>query len=46
MVDRAVSLRKAIDKLCDFTVSLKIEKRDTVASLLDGHDVLFSKSLL
>ena len=46
MVDRDVSLRKAIDKLCDFTVSLKVEQRDTVASLLDGHDVLFSKSLL
>ena len=33
-------LRKAIDKLCDFTVSLKVEQHDAVASLLDGHDVL------
>ena len=40
MVDRDVSLRKAIDKLCDFTVSLNVEQRDAVASLLDGHDVL------
>ena len=46
MVDRDVPLRKLIDKLCDFTVSLKVEQRDTVASLLDGHDVPFSKSLL
>ena len=40
MMDRDVSLRKAIDKLCDFTVSLNVEQRDAVASLLDGHDVL------
>ena len=52
MVDRDVSLRKAIDKLCDFTVSLKVEQRSAVASLLDGHDVLavattgFAKSLI
>ena len=40
MVDRDVSLRKAIDKLCDFTVSLNVEQRDAVASLLDGDDVV------
>ena len=40
MVDRDVSLRKAIDKLCAFTVSLKVEQRYAVASLLDEHDVL------
>ena len=40
MVDRYVLLRKAIDKLCDFTVSLKVEQRDVVVSFLDGHDVL------
>ena len=45
-------MRKAIDKLCDFTASLKVEQRDAVASLLDGHDVLavlptgFAKSLI
>ena len=52
MVDRDVLLRKAIDKLCDFTLSLKVEQRDAVDSLLDGHDVLavlptgFGKSLI
>ena len=41
-----------MDKLCDFTASLKVEQRDAVASLLDGHDVLavlhtgFAKSLI
>ena len=40
MVDRDVSLRKAMDKLCDFTVSLKVEQVVAVAPLLDGHDVL------
>ena len=38
--DRDVSLRRAIDKLCAFTVSFKIEQRAAVASLLNGHDVL------
>ena len=52
MVDRDVLLRKAIDKLCDFTVSLKLEQRDAVPFLLDGQDVLavlptgFGKSLI
>ena len=51
-MDRDILLRKAIDKLCHFTVSLKVEQRDAVASLLDGHDVLavlltgFGKSLI
>ena len=40
MVDRDVSFRRAIDKLFAFTVSLKVEQRVAVASLLDGHDVL------
>ena len=40
MVERDVSLRKAIDKLCAFTVSFKVEQRAAVASLLDGHDVV------
>ena len=30
MVDRDLSLRKAIDKRCDFIVSLKVEQRDAV----------------
>ena len=34
MVNRDVFLRKAIDKLCDFTVSLKVEQRDAVASFV------------
>ncbi|XP_015758777.1 PREDICTED: ATP-dependent DNA helicase RecQ-like [Acropora digitifera] len=52
MVDRDVLLRKAVDKLCDSTASLKVEQRDAVVSLLDGHDVLavlptgFGKSLI
>ena len=52
MVDRDVLFRKAIDKLWDFTLSLKVEQRDAVDSLLDGHDVLavlptgFGKSLI
>ena len=40
MVDRDALLRKAIDKLCNLTVSLNVEQRNAVASLLDGHDVL------
>ena len=40
MVDRDVLLRKAIDKLFDFTASLKFEQRNAVAFLLDGHAVL------
>ena len=52
MVDRDALLRKAVDKLCDSTASLKVEQRDAVVSLLDGHDVLavlptgFGKSLI
>ena len=52
MVDRAALLRKAVDKLCDSTASLKEEQRDAVVSLLDGHAVLavlptgFGKSLI
>ncbi|XP_015779804.1 PREDICTED: probable Werner syndrome ATP-dependent helicase homolog 1 [Acropora digitifera] len=44
--------RKAVDKLCDSTASLKVEQRDAVVSLLDGHDILavlptgFGKSLI
>ena len=51
MVDRDVLLRKAIGKLCAF-LSLRVEQRDAVVSLLDGHDVLavlptgFGKSLI
>ena len=33
MMDRDVLLRKAIDKLCNFTASLKVERRDAVDSL-------------
>ena len=40
MVDRDVFLRKAIDKLCDFTASLNVEQRNAVVFLLDGQDVL------
>ena len=40
VVDRDVSLRKAIDKRCDFTLSLKVEQVVAVAPLLDGNDVL------
>ncbi|XP_074620808.1 ATP-dependent DNA helicase RecQ-like [Acropora palmata] len=52
MVDRDALLRKAVDKVCDSTASLKVEQRDAVVSLLDGHDVLavlptgFGKSLI
>ena len=56
MVDRDVDvlLRKAIDKLCDFTANLKVEQHNVVAFLLGGHDVLtvlpvaigFRKSLI
>ena len=31
---------KIINKLCDFAVSLNVEQRDAVASLLDGHGFL------
>ena len=49
-----VLLRKAIDKLCDFTANLKVEQRNVVAFSLGGHDVLtvlpmamgFGKSLI
>ena len=40
MVGRDVLLRKAIEKSCDFTVSLEVEQLNAMASLLDGHDVL------
>ena len=40
MVDRDALLRKAVDKVCDSTAGLKVEQRDAVVSLLDGHDVL------
>ena len=52
MVDRDALLRKAVEKLCDSTASLKVEQRDAVVSLLDGQDVLavlptgFGKSLI
>ena len=52
MVDRNALLRKAVDKLCDSTASLKVEQHDAVVSLLDGHDFLavlpmgFGKSLI
>ena len=56
MVDRDVDvlLRKAIDKLRDFTANLKVEQRNVVAFLLGGHDALtvspmtkgFGKSLI
>ena len=40
MVDRDALLWKAIDNFAILTVSLNVEQRNAVASLLDGHDVL------
>ena len=34
MVDRDALLRKAVDKLCDSTASLKVEQRDAVVRLV------------